>query len=186
MTEINAFPLQLENGEEVQTFEELQTLAEDGNSAAQLGLARCYKNGCGVEVDPDEAHKWYMKAAEGGVEYFGIAMRESSEIRNADLAELRELIEDLNNVRKEKKKGFWGALLDMADTAVGGVVKTGGELQMCVSAAMNFSDEEIRELLEGRGNIVMKYGSQGVSTDDANDHLMKLALQKVATDRGLI
>lgn len=45
---------------------ELQQKAEAGDVAAQLDLARCYDSGSGIEKNPVEAHKWFLKAAEQG------------------------------------------------------------------------------------------------------------------------
>ena len=45
---------------------ELQQKAESGDAAAQLDLALCYDSGSGVEKNPVEAHKWFLKAAEQG------------------------------------------------------------------------------------------------------------------------
>jgi TPR repeat protein len=45
---------------------ELQQKAESGDAAAQLDLALCYDCGYGVEKNPVEAHKWFLKAAEQG------------------------------------------------------------------------------------------------------------------------
>jgi len=41
--------------------------AENGDGAAQTLVAEIYANGLGVRQDPDEARKWYEKAAEQGV-----------------------------------------------------------------------------------------------------------------------
>ena len=45
---------------------ELQQKAEAGDIAAQLNLALCYDIGSGIEKNPVEAHKWFLKAAEQG------------------------------------------------------------------------------------------------------------------------
>ena len=45
---------------------ELQQKAESGDAAAQLDLALCYDFGSGIEKNPVEAHKWFLKAAELG------------------------------------------------------------------------------------------------------------------------
>ena len=43
-----------------------QEAAEDGNSMAQLQLAKCYDFGKGVTPDMHQAAAWYTLAAEGG------------------------------------------------------------------------------------------------------------------------
>ena len=45
----------------------LKPLAEQGNSQAQAILGLMYDNGHGVNKDPTEAFKWYLKAAEQGI-----------------------------------------------------------------------------------------------------------------------
>ena len=45
---------------------ELQQKAEVGDVTAQLNLALCYDTGSGIEKNPVEAHKWFLKAAEQG------------------------------------------------------------------------------------------------------------------------
>ena len=45
----------------------LKPLAEQGNSQAQAMLGLMYDNGHGVNKDPTEALKWYLKAAEQGI-----------------------------------------------------------------------------------------------------------------------
>ena len=45
----------------------LRPLAEQGNSQAQALLGIMYDNGQGVDKDPREAFKWYLKAAEQGM-----------------------------------------------------------------------------------------------------------------------
>ena len=45
---------------------ELQQKAEAGDITAQLNLALCYDIGSGIEKNPVEAHKWFLKAAEQG------------------------------------------------------------------------------------------------------------------------
>ena len=46
--------------------EDLKQKAEAGDVAAQLDLALCYNTGSGIEKNPVEAHKWFLKAAEQG------------------------------------------------------------------------------------------------------------------------
>jgi hypothetical protein len=45
---------------------ELKQKAESGDVTAQLNLALCYDSGSGIEKNPVEAHKWFLKAAEQG------------------------------------------------------------------------------------------------------------------------
>ena len=45
---------------------ELKQKAESGDVAAQLNLALCYDTGSGINKNPVEAHKWFLKAAEQG------------------------------------------------------------------------------------------------------------------------
>jgi TPR repeat protein len=40
--------------------------ARDGDVGAQYRLGQLYERGLGVSKDPDEAAKWYRKAAEQG------------------------------------------------------------------------------------------------------------------------
>jgi hypothetical protein len=51
---------------ETATIEQLQQLAEKGDSAAQSFLGLRYANGAGVRLDEREAVRWFTKAAEQG------------------------------------------------------------------------------------------------------------------------
>ena len=54
-------------GEYDKALKILRPLAEQGNSQAQVTLGIMYDYGQGVETDPAEAMKWYIKAAEQGI-----------------------------------------------------------------------------------------------------------------------
>ncbi len=45
---------------------ELYSKAEDGDASAQYELAECYIEGIGCKINPQEAFKWYKKAADQG------------------------------------------------------------------------------------------------------------------------
>ena len=48
------------------TLSWLKRAAEQGHPLAQFNLGRCYHDGCGVEVDRQQAILWWTKAAEQG------------------------------------------------------------------------------------------------------------------------
>jgi FOG: TPR repeat, SEL1 subfamily len=56
-----------QSGDYKKALEILRPLAEQGNSQAQLILGVMYDNGQGVDKDPAESIKWYLKAAEQGI-----------------------------------------------------------------------------------------------------------------------
>ena len=62
--------------------------AEQGNAAAMYNIGVCYEHGCGVEMDYEEAIKYYQKAADKGIKKAFIS------------------IEDLNKKRKLEKSEF--------------------------------------------------------------------------------
>lgn len=47
-------------------FDEVRTAAEKGDAAAQTKLGVAYSTGINVEIDKEEAFKWYKKAADQG------------------------------------------------------------------------------------------------------------------------
>ena len=47
-----------------QSFDEMRTAAQEGDSAAQCYLAICYQTGQGVKQDYQEAVKWFRRAAD--------------------------------------------------------------------------------------------------------------------------
>jgi len=53
-------------GEYELALAEWQALANDGDSDGQFGMGRLYANGFGVDLDDDEALKWYSLAADQG------------------------------------------------------------------------------------------------------------------------
>ena len=46
-------------------FEKIESLAEDGNAAAQCGLGTMYINGTFVDKDEDKAMEWFEKIGLG-------------------------------------------------------------------------------------------------------------------------
>ena len=57
---------QKENENDVDYFNRIKPLAENGNVEAEIALAEAYFYGRGVVEDRQEAIKWYTKAAEAG------------------------------------------------------------------------------------------------------------------------
>ncbi len=53
-------------GDYATALRDWQSLAEQGDAAAQAGLASMYSMGQGVPKNPVVAMTWYMKAADGG------------------------------------------------------------------------------------------------------------------------
>lgn len=51
------------------TLSQLKCLAQNGNIEAQIILAERYDDGDGVEADPAESARWYLKASECGDAY---------------------------------------------------------------------------------------------------------------------
>lgn len=47
-------------------FEKIESLAEDGNAAAQCGLGTMYINGTFVDKDEDKAMEWFLRASGQG------------------------------------------------------------------------------------------------------------------------
>ena len=48
-----------------EAFEKYRILAEAGSVGAQLRVAWMLETGCGIVSNPEEARRWYFKAAEG-------------------------------------------------------------------------------------------------------------------------
>ena len=93
-------------------FHELKDKACSGDIEAQFKLGECYKTGNGVEMDEEEADKWYHEAARQGhieAQYmFGLSC---SLNENEDAA--------IEWLRKAAEKGHVGAQFSLSQTILG-------------------------------------------------------------------
>jgi len=76
-----------EKGDYGRALDRYRELAERGSTYAQVFLGWMYHVGRGVEKDPDEAHRWYQRAADAdsadGQFYLGILQWEKENYRAA-------------------------------------------------------------------------------------------------------
>jgi TPR repeat protein len=80
-----------ERGDIDAAFKIWHDLAEQGDSTAQFNLGQMYRLGKGVQVDDQEALKWYLMAAKGGkisAKHNLILMYEEGRLTRADIAPL--------------------------------------------------------------------------------------------------
>ena len=77
-----------------------------------------------------------------------------------------------------------GFITDLLGKAARGMLDTGREMQICVSIAEGFSNEEIQELLGNNGQMILRFRQEGAG--EVNSTFMNMALRKVATDRNLM
>ena len=80
-----------ERGDIAAAFKIWHDLAEQGDSTAQFNLGQMYRLGKGVQVDDQQALKWYLMAAKGGkisAKHNLILMYEEGRLTRADIAPL--------------------------------------------------------------------------------------------------
>lgn len=128
-----------------QEFHELRDKAYSGDMEAQFKLGECYKSGNGVEMDEEEADKWYLEAArQGHIEAQYMFGLRCSLNENEDVA--------IEWLRKAAEQGHTEAQFFLSQTILG----IDGDIEEAVKwlrKAAEQGDERARLCLENDARV---------------------------------
>ena len=100
------------------TFEEVESLAEKGNSLSQAALGNYYRDGKGVRQDLSKAFYWYQKSADQGDStgqfYVGYAYSNGKGVRQ-DYAKAVEWFRKSANQNNEPAQAYMGVIYEFGE-----------------------------------------------------------------------